>query len=247
MARVASLKSSDEARIELGTHDSCLRASSRAGANGLFRKKLGPAVPRIGFAATKVWRREWKRAKGTVRGDRRCTVSDFCPAVVHRTGGVAGEGSGGRVEGAGVESDKWTGFNLRPINILVFSSRFPVLSARLPFRRSPDVFRFFSRVCYLCRARGNISPTVGLASPYFSIILCDPRELEYIEVSTITSCSRRRNYVTTGAVARQNGEQTLSRPRNITRTCYRARQLFIRRKHSGDAGHSEASYVYDRT
>lgn len=73
-----------------------------------------------------------------------------------------------RAEGAKVESDKWTGFNLRPINILVLHSRSlscpcVCLFVVLP----PTVFCFFSRICYLCRARGNISPTMGLASRIF--------------------------------------------------------------------------------
>jgi len=54
----------------------------------------------------------------------------------------------------------------------------PVLSVRLPFRRSPTVFRFFSRVRYLCRARGNILPTAGPA-PRIFLLFYDPYKREY--------------------------------------------------------------------
>jgi len=85
-----------------------------------------------------------------------------------------------------VASDKWTGFNLRPINILVLSSpvSLPALSVCLPFRRSPTVFRFFSRVRYLCRARGNIVPATGPVSRIF-LLFYDPYKRESTEVSTI--------------------------------------------------------------
>lgn len=89
----------------------------------------------------------------------------------------------------------------------------PVLSVCLPFRRSPTVFRFFSRVRYLCQARGNIVPTAGPASRIF-LLFYDPYKREY-RVSTITSCSRRHSYVTM-AVAGMSKEP-FSSPKNITR------------------------------
>lgn len=107
-------------------------------------------------------RRGWKRAKGA---DRPRTVSIFVRSVYRRR--VPEKGRAGWAEGAEVESDKWTGFNLRPINILVLSSRSLSCPVCLPFRRSPAVFSFFSRICYLCRALGNILSTVGLASRIF--------------------------------------------------------------------------------
>lgn len=88
----------------------------------------------------------------------------------------------------------------------------PVLSVCLPFRRSPTVFRFFSRVHYLCQARGNIVPTAGPASRIF-LLFYDPYKREY--QSTITSCSRGHSYVTM-AVARMS-EEPFSSPKNITR------------------------------
>ena len=114
-----------------------------------------------------------KRKERSLTEDR----SDFCSNQTEEVW---------RVESMEVASDKWTGFNLRPINILVLSSpvSLPVLSVCLPFRRSPTVFRFFSRVHYLCRARGNIVPATGPVSRIF-LLFYDPYKRESTEVSTI--------------------------------------------------------------
>ena len=64
----------------------------------------------------------------------------FLPAIRGNKG--TGREKGGRTNQTG--SDKWVGFNLRPINILALFSRLYSLSRppRLSFH-PPDVFRFF--------------------------------------------------------------------------------------------------------
>lgn len=100
--------------------------------------------------------------------------SDFCSQEYRIEEEEEVDWAEGR-EGAEVESDKWTGFNLRPINILVLSPRAACLvRVCLPFRRFSAVFRFFSRIRYLCRARGNILARHGIRASRIFLLSYDP-------------------------------------------------------------------------
>lgn len=99
----------------------------------------------------------------------------------------------------------------------------PCMSA---FSSFSAVFRFFSRIRYLCRARGNILPTMGFARPvFFYYPMTRKRERMSTEVSTITSCSRKQSYITT-TVVEMSEKNLFSSPENISRNylCYKLQE-----------------------
>jgi len=114
-----------------------------------------------------------------------------------------------------VVSDKWTGFNLRPINILVLFSLSHSLSCPcVCLFVVPRLSFAFSRAFATCVEREVISRPPRDPRPVF-FYYSMTRIRESTEVSTITSCSRRHSYVTM-AVAGMS-EEPFSSPKNITR------------------------------
>lgn len=125
-----------------------------------------------------------------------------------------------------MESDKWTGFNLRPINILVLSPRAACLvRVCLPFRRSRLSFAF-SRAFATCVEHEVIScpPRDSPRPVFFYYPMTRKSERMSTEVSTITSCSRKQSYITT--VVEMSEKNLFSSPENISRNylCYKLQE-----------------------
>lgn len=123
-------------------------------------------------------RRGWKTGAtargGGERRDRAKTVAIFVHSGTER---AEGDDQAGRTARAEVESDKWTGFNLRPINILVLSSRAssPCLIRVSAFSSSARLSFAFSRAFATCVEHELcLAPTGTRARSRIFLLFYDP-------------------------------------------------------------------------